>query len=107
MGIRPVEMSGMIQRTGDVATQRQQEESRPQMQQQHIQTELSRESIRHMEQVQEQQNAEEKKKRYDAREKGSNEYQDNRKKGQKKKQKKENCIVKKNREESHGFDVKI
>ena len=64
MSIRPVVLNGMIQRTQDVGNLKQQEDNRPIVEQQNIQIE--------------QQKHEEKENdgyRYDAKEKGNNEYE--------------------------------
>ncbi|MGN0482753.1 MAG: hypothetical protein ACI4HI_04280 [Lachnospiraceae bacterium] len=108
MSIRPVEITGAIQRVNDVGTFKQQEESRPHFQQQNIQAEFSKEAMHQMKQVQHQENAKEEKKRYDAREKGSNAYQDNRKKkNKKKKQTEEKEFQKELKTEGGTFDIKI
>ena len=43
MSIRPVEFNGMIQRTQDVSTLKQNEDNKPFMEQQNIQTQFSKE----------------------------------------------------------------
>lgn len=103
MTIRPVDLNGMIQRTNDVSNLKQQEDSKPFTQQQAIQTEFSKETMRHLKQVRHSDDAENEKQRFDAREKGSNEYQDNRKK-QKKKQTDGKVVEKK---ATSGIDIKI
>lgn len=104
MSIRPVDFNGMIQRTQDVSAMKQNEDNKPLLQQQNIQTQFSKETVHHLKQVNHANDAENQQKRYDAKEKGSNEYvsQENKKKKEKKKDGK--VIVK---SASSGFDIKI
>ncbi len=104
MSIRPVEFNGMIQRTQDVSTMKQNEDNKPVMEQQNIQTQFSKETVRHMQQVTHADDAENPKKRYDAKEKGSNEYV-NQQKQKKKEKKKDGKVIAKST--SVGFDIKI
>ncbi len=104
MSVRPVDFNGMIQRIQDVSTLKQNEDNKPVMQQQNIQTQFSKETIHHMQQVNHADDAEEHEKRYDAKEKGSNEYVKQQQK-KKKEKKKEGKVVLKS--VSSGFDIKI
>lgn len=104
MSIRPVDFNGMIQRTQDVSTLKQNEDNKPVLQQQNIQAQFSKETIRHMQQVTHAEDAENHQKRYDAKEKGSNEYK-NHKNQKKKEKKKDGKVIEK--AISNGFDIKI
>lgn len=104
MSIRPIEFNGTIQRTQDVGTLKQNEDNKPLLEQQNIQTQFSKETVRHMQQVTHADDAENQQKRYDAKEKGSNEYVDLRQK-KKKEKKKDGKVVEKST--SGGFDIKI
>lgn len=104
MSIRPVDFNGMIQRTQDVSTMKQNEDNKPVLEQQNIQTQFSKETVRHMQQVTHADDAENQQKRYDAKEKGSNEYVNQQKKKQKEK-KKDGKVMSKSA--SGGFDIKI
>ncbi len=108
MSIRPVDFNGMIQRTQDVGNIKQQEDSKPAVQQQNIEIsqEKQEESLAHKVQ-----NTEEKENfefRYDAKEKGSGSYsRDERKRKKKEKggEEENGKILPKERKTS--FDVKI
>ena len=67
MSIRPVEFHGVVQRSQDVSALKQNEDNRPMLQQQNVQTQFAKETMRHNDSD----NPEQK---FDAREKGSNEY---------------------------------
>ena len=103
MSIRPVEVNGMIQRTQDVSTLKQNEDNKPMLQQQNIQTQFSKETIHHLKQVNHADDTENQQKRYDAKEKGRNEYVNQQKK--KKEKKKDGKVIVKS--QGGGFDVKI
>ncbi|MEG0963739.1 MAG: hypothetical protein RSD28_05220 [Lachnospiraceae bacterium] len=104
MSIRPVEISGMLQRTQDVSTLKQNENNKPMVEQQTLQTQFAKETIHHMKQVVHAEDTEKKQRKYDAREKGDNEYEDHRKK-QKREQKKDGKVIPKGA--VGGFDIKI
>jgi len=104
MSIRPVDFNGMIQRTQDVSAMKQNENNKPVMEQQNIQTQFSKETVRHMQQVTHADDAQNQQKRYDAKEKGSNEYV-NQQKQKKKEKKKDGKVIAKST--SSGFDIKI
>lgn len=106
MSIRPVELNGMLQRTQDVSSVKQNEDNKPMLQQQNLNAQFSKETVHHMKQVTHGENAENTKKRYDAKEKGDNEYGGSSK--QKKKEKehqKEGKGIPKTR--LGGFDIKV
>lgn len=104
MSIRPVDFNGIIQRTQDVSAMKQNENNKPVMEQQNIQTQFSKETVRHMQQVTHADDAQNQQKRYDAKEKGSNEYV-NQQKQKKKEKKKDGKVIAKST--SGGFDIKI
>lgn len=104
MSIRPVELNGMLQRSQDVGSLKQNEDNKPTLQQQNVQTQFSKDTVRQMQTVHHADDADNQQKRYDAKEKGSNEYEDNQKKKKSKKEKDGKVIPK---SISSGFDIKI
>lgn len=106
MSIRPVDVNGMIQRTQDVSTLKQNEDNKPVLEQQNIQTQFSKETIHHMQQVTHADDAEEHKKNYDAKEKGSNEYVKQQQDKKKEKEKKKDGKVME-KSSAGGFDIRI
>ena len=105
MAIRPVEFSGIVQRTQDVSALKQNEDNKPMLQQQNVQTQFAKETIHHMHQVNHANDSDNPKKKFDAREKGSNEYEDRRTK--KKKKKDDNSGKVNAKPLKGGFDMKI
>lgn len=106
MTIRPVDLNGMIQRTQDVGTIKHQENTKPMVDQQNIQTSFAKTEEKIAKQVNHADDAEQEEYRYDAREKGSSQYSGNG--GSKKKKKDEphtDKVIVKNR--SAGIDIKI
>ncbi len=107
MTVRPVHLNGMIQNTQDVSAIRHQENQRPAVEQQHIQIREEQKEQSKAQEVHKKEDADNRQKKFDAREKGSNEYFAQRKK---KKEKKENLpdgSVKLKMTMSGGFDIKI
>lgn len=104
MAVGPVTLSGVIQRTQDIGVIKQQEDSKPFVEQQNIQAHLKTQEQRQMKQVNHAEDARQQEKRYDAKEKGSNEYEGQQQK-KKKKAPKEGAVVLK--QESGHFDIKI
>lgn len=107
MTVRPVHLNGMIQNTQDVSAIRHQENQRPAVEQQHIQIREEQKEQSKAQEVQKQEDADNHQKKYDAKEKGSNEYTYQRKK---KKEKKENLpdgSVRVKQMMAGGFDIKI
>ena len=51
MAIRPVEFSGIVQRSQDMSALKQNEDNKPMVQQQNVQTQFAKETIHHMHQV--------------------------------------------------------
>ncbi len=110
MSVGPVVLNGMIQRTQDIGNLKQQEDNKPMVQQHNIGIQQERQEDRLTHQVQQPEQKENDGYRYDAKEKGNNEYEGN-------KQKKRNG-QNKNKEQNedgkvilkgHGssFDIKI
>ena len=105
MAIRPVEFSGIVQRSQDMSTLKQNEDNKPMLQQQNVQSQFAKETIQHMHQVNHANDSDNPEKKFDAREKGSNEYEDHRTK--KKKKKEENSGKVNVKASARGFDVKV
>ncbi len=105
MAIRPVEFSGIVQRSQDMSALKQNEDNKPMVQQQNVQTQFAKETIHHMHQVNHANDSDNPEKKFDAREKGSNEYENHRTK--KKKKKEENSGKVNAKASARGFDMKI
>lgn len=103
MAVGPVTLNGMIPRTQDVSALKQNEDNKPLVEQQNIQVQLKYQEDRQLKQVNHADDANQQKKKYDAKEKGSNEYHGQQKK--KKKQDEKNKVIYK--QESGRFDMKI
>ena len=103
MAVGPVTLNGLIPRTQDVSTIKQHEDNKPFVQQQNIQAEMKTQENRQLKQVNHADDAEQHQKKYDAKEKGSNEYHGQQKK--KKKQEEKNKVIYK--QESGRFDMKV
>ena len=103
MAVGPVTLNGMIPRTQDVSALKQNEDNKPLVEQQNIQVQLKHQEDRQLKQVNHADDANQQKKKYDAKEKGSNEYHGQQKK--KKKQDETNKVIYK--QESGRFDMKI
>ena len=107
MTVRPVHLNGMRQNTQDVSAIRHQENQKPAIEQQNIHIREQQKEQSQAQEVQKKDNADNEQKKFDAKEKGSNEYLAQRKK---KKEKKENLpdgSVKVKMTMSGGFDIKI
>ena len=87
MSVGPVTIHGVIQRANDVGAVKHQEDSKPMVDQQNIQAHMKNEQMKHLKQVRHADDSENHKKKYDAKEKGKNEYQGQ---GQQKKKKRSN-----------------
>lgn len=105
MAVGPVTLNGVIQRTQDIGMLKQQEESKPFIDQQNIQAHLKTQEQKQLKQVNHADDVEEHEKRYDAKEKGSNEYEGQQGK-KKKSSEKDGGKVIQNQNEVH-FDIKI
>ncbi|MEY8515379.1 hypothetical protein AALC25_00355 [Lachnospiraceae bacterium 29-84] len=106
MSIRPVEFSGVVQRSQDMSAVKQNEDNKPMLQQHNVQTHFSKETQHHMQQVNHAHDSDNPKKKFDAKEKGSNEYESRRKK-KKKAAGKESSETVTPRATFGGFDMKI
>lgn len=104
MSIRPVEISGMMQRSDDVGILKHQQDSRPAVEQQNAQVQVIKktEELRH--QVISSERGNKTDTHADAREKGKNEYFFSRKE-KKKKEEAECKVIKKH--SNANFDVKV
>ncbi len=106
MSIRPVDISGIMQRSDDVGMMKHQQDSRPAVEQQNLQTQMVKkaEDMRH--QVANPENSTKTDTHADAREKGKNEYFFRKKSADKKKEELEEVrVIKKH--SSGVFDVKV
>ena len=104
MSIRPIEFNGMVPRSQDMSIIKQNEDNKPAFDQQILATKNQEETQQSLKQVKQGDDAENYQKKYDAREKGSNEYEQNRRKGKKKAEKDGKVIPKAS---MGGFDIKI
>lgn len=107
MSIRPVEFNGMIQNTHDASTVKHNQEHRPVLEQQILQSEHVKQEHNMAHKVSRAEEKTNDARRYDAKDKGDNQYDgDGGKKRQKeKKDVKEDKVMLKT--EHHSFDVKI
>lgn len=108
MSIRPIDFSGMVQRTQDVSTLKQNADNKPAFDQQMISVKMQKDTQHSSKQVTHGEDAQNHQKKYDARDKGSNEYVADRRR----KEKKENKENKKDGTASPArplgsFDIKI
>lgn len=105
MSIRPVDFNGMIQRTQDVSTLKQNEDNRPVVEQQTIFSQEMKKAEQNLHQVVHAREKENAGYRYDAKEKGNGRYEkEERKKKDKKQQKADNVYLK---GQTSGFDIKV
>lgn len=105
MAVGPVTLNGVIQRTQDVGMLRQHEEAKPFVDQQNIQANLKEQETKLTQQVNHADDADEHKKKYDAKEKGSNEYEGQQ--GKKKKSEKKEPGKNISGSERGHFDIKV
>ena len=104
MPIRPVDLNGMVQRSQDVGTLKQQEDAKPMVDQQNIQTHFGKQGEQKLKQVVHADDANEQEYRYDAKEKGNSQYEQQ--KNKKRDRKKEDGKMKA-KGMSGGFDIRI
>lgn len=102
--IRPVELSGMVQRTNDISTMKHQEDAKPMVDQSNIQHTVHKHTEHIMQEVADKDNADREQTGYDAKEKGRNTYSRPQGKREKQHRQPEDKVV---RKEQHGFDIKI
>lgn len=105
MSIRPVDLSGMIQRTQDVGTLKQNEDNKPLVEQHNIQVHQQRQEDQLSHKVQSAEEKENEGYRYDAKEKGNGSYEGKQKKRQKNSKNVDDKVIVKGAKSS--FDVKI
>ena len=105
MTIRPVDFSGMMQRSQDVSTLKQHEDQRPVVEQQHIEHKEEKKVEHRLHQVNGSEKKDETQTRHDAREEGRNKYFAN--PNAKKKKREEIDKVTPKELHSGGFDIKI
>lgn len=106
MSIRPVDISGMIQRTDDVGVLKHQQDTKPMIQQQNVQTQMVRRDDQLRHQVITPENSTKLDNHMDAKEEGKNSYFFKKKKKKKEEESKpEDCVIKK--ETGSSFDIKI
>lgn len=105
MAIGPVELNGYITRTQDIGTIKQQEDTKPMVDQQNFQAQFKQEVQTHMKNVHHADDSDNHQKKFDAKEKGSNEYHNN--KNKKKSTEEEKAKSKVNKPAVHRFDMTI
>lgn len=105
MTIRPVDLSGMMQRSQDVSTLKQHEDQRPVVEQQHILHKEEKKVEQRLHQVNGSEKKDEAQTKYDARDEGKNKYFANQNAKKKKREEKDKVILK--QAHGSGFDVKI
>ena len=105
MSIRPVDISGIMQRSDDIGLLKHQHDSKPAVAQQNAQVQVTKklDELRH--QVNDPENGNKADTHADAREKGKNEYFFRKKDGHKKKEETECRVIKK--PVNGSFDVKV
>lgn len=100
--IKPIEFSGIVQRTNDISTLKQNEDNKPVQDQNNFQQTVQKHVEHTTHEVAKKDNADQNQEKFDAKEKGKNQYS---RQNQKKKQKNsEDKVIKK---ASKGFDIKI
>ena len=106
MSVSPVSFNGMIQRTNDVSTIKQNEDAKPGLEQHNIQVQQVKQEHALTHTVMRPNQKENEQKRYDAKEKGNGTYQkrEQKKKPSVKKISEDKVVVK---GQSSGFDIKI
>lgn len=105
MSIRPIDFNGMVQRTQDVGTLKQNQDNKPMLDQQVFAGKVQKDVQQNMQQVTQSEESQYYQKKYDAREKGSNQYQGNSQRNKKDNKKKEDKVI--NKTEYKGFDITI
>lgn len=103
--ITPVQLNAVISRSQDVTNLKQNEDNKGLVDNQNFQTHFNKEVDTHIKTVHEADNAENMKKRYDAKDKGDNEYEGDG--GKNRKQKKKPADGKVFVKKTSGFDMKV
>lgn len=105
MAIGPIEYNGIIGRSQDIGTIKHHEDAKSVIDQSNLHNKFDQKLEQNLNKVQKSESSELAEQKFDAKEKGSNQFFDNREKNNKKKQQKPDGDFKvKN---SGGFDVKI
>ena len=105
MAISPILMSGVVQRADDIGAIKNQQDSRPVVEQQNVQTQMVKKVDKQLHQVVTAENSNNTDTHADAREKGQNSYFLRKKaKGKQEQNPSENQVVKKS---MGGFDMKV
>ena len=105
MAISPILMSGVVQRADDVGVIKNQQDSRPVVEQQNAQAQMTKKVEAQRQQVQKKDNSDKADTHADAREKGKNSYFFRKKNNDTKKEEiKDDHVIKKS---MGGFDIKI
>ena len=106
MSIRPVDISGLVQRSDDIGAIKHQQDSRPAVEQQNVQTQMVKKEDELRHQVMNPENSGKTDTHADAREKGKNSYFFRKKSDEnKRKEQPEDRVVKKHA--GGSFDVKV
>lgn len=105
MTIRPMDMSGMIQRVEDVGAIKHQEDSKVNIDQQNIQHDVVKHEEKLTKEVHHADDSNQPEYRYDAKEKGKNQYQQGKKNKKRQQEKTEGKVVKKH--STGSIDIKI
>ena len=105
MSIRPIDYGVMMQRTPEAGIHKQNADNRPVFEQQVLSNKIQKDTQQTLHQVNESEDAQNYMKKYDAKEKGSNEYQRNQKDKGKKEKKQSEQVVQKSFH--RGFDISI
>lgn len=101
--ISPIEFSGIVQRANDISAMKQNEDSKPMLDQNHISQTMHKHTEHLTQEVAKKDNADGRKEKFDAKEKGRNSY--SRPGQQNRKKQAEDKVVVKNA--NRGFDIKI
>lgn len=107
MAIGPVELNGVISRTQDYSTLKQNEDNKGMINQQNFQNSFEKEVETRSQQVNKQDETRREERKFDAKEKGDNEYAGNGGKGKNKEKEKKNTGGKVVVKGHSSFDIKI
>ncbi len=104
MGLGPIELNGAISRTQDYSTVKQNEDNKGMIHQEAFQTKFEKELDQRLTQVNRQEDIRREERKFDAKEKGDNEYYGNGGRRKKKENKDNGKVIVKGRQ---SFDIKI
>lgn len=102
--IRPIDMSGIVQRSQDVSQMKHQEDNKSLVDHQNFSQQFHKEVKHHLDSVTDSQKGEKKKEDYDAKNKGNGREYEEQKKGKKNKKKESDKVVIKTQS---SFDIRI